>query len=115
MRGVMLTIAGAAIAALSSSILHAQPVTSFADVAGKWNGVGSRGAKTEVTIEPNGRFVIDSGLGRTTGQARMEDGIVVLSFDNNQGQIRFTRTGDVLEGPYVAGTLTGTTRVTRVR
>ena len=33
MRGVMLTIAGAAIAALSSSILHAQPVTSFADVA----------------------------------------------------------------------------------
>ena len=113
MRRIIIVAATAAVTSWAG-IPNAQPITSFADVAGKWSGVGSSGGKTDVAIDPNGGFVLESPLGKATGRARIEGGVVVLAFDNNQGQIRFTRTGDVLEGPYVAGTRTGTTRVTRV-
>jgi hypothetical protein len=109
-----IVIAAAIAAFIWGSNAQAQPVTSFAEVAGKWSGVGSRGGKTDITIRPDGTFVTESPLGRTTGMARIEGGILVLPRPDNQGQVKFTRTGDVLEGPYVAGTLTGTTRVTRV-
>lgn len=113
MRRIIIVAATAAVTSWAG-IPNAQPITSFADVAGKWSGVGSSGGKTEVAIDPNGRFVLESPLGKATGWARIEGGFVVLAFDNSQGQIRFTRTGDALEGPYVAGARTRTTRVTRV-
>jgi hypothetical protein len=93
---------------------QAQPVNAMADVAGKWSGVGSRGGKTDIQIEPNGKFSVESPAGKGEGTAKIEGGSVVLPFANNQGQIKFTKTGDVLEGPYVWGTMTGTVRVTRV-
>jgi hypothetical protein len=108
-----LVAASVAALALWTFSVKAEPVTSLADVTGKWSGVGSRGGKTDITIESDGRFVIESPAGRATGMARLEDGILVLPFSNNQGQVRFARTGEALEGPYVIGTLTGTTRVRR--
>lgn len=93
---------------------QAQPVTTFADVAGKWSGVGSRGGKTDIAVEPDGKFTMESPFGKSAGMAKIEGGILILPFPSNKGQIKLTKTGDVLEGPYVAGALTGTTRVTRV-
>jgi hypothetical protein len=106
---------GATALLLSGSLVHAQPVTTFAEVAGKWSGVGSRGGKTDITIGADGKFVTESPLGTVTGVARIESGILVLAASNNQSHIKFSRTGDVLEGPYVWGTLSGTTRVTRLK
>jgi hypothetical protein len=110
-----IVIAAAISAFIWVSNAQAQPVTTFAEVAGRWSGVGSRGGTTDITIRPDGTFVSESPLGRITGTARIEDGILILPRPENQGQAKLTRTGDVLAGPYTAGTLTGTTRVTRVR
>ena len=106
--------AGIAALILWGSSADAQPITAFADVAGKWTGVGSRGGKTDIEISPTGKFTIESPLGKRDGMAKIEEGILILAYSNNQGQIKFTKTGDVLEGPYVFNNLTGTTRVTRV-
>jgi len=108
-------VGGVVALVLAGASAQAQPVTTFAEVAGKWSGVGSRGGKTDITIEPDGKFVTESPLGKTTGVARIEGGLLVLAASNNQSHIKFTRAGDVLEGPYVFGTLTGTTRVSRVK
>ena len=108
-------VVGSAVAfMLWGSSVQAQPVTSFAEVAGKWSGVGSRGAKVDIAIENDGKFVIDVSGRQAPGIAKLDGGVLVLAYANNQGQIRFTRTGDVMEGPYVAGNVTGTTRVTLV-
>jgi hypothetical protein len=111
------TFISASVAALIFGIWandgHAQPVNSFADAAGKWTGVGSRGGKTDLELEPNGKFTLESPLGKQSGMAKIEGGILILPNPNNQGQLKLTRTGDVLEGPYVFGTLTGVTRLTR--
>jgi hypothetical protein len=90
---------------------QAQPVTTFGEVAGKYVG-GSTG-QTVIEIAPNGNFTAESPIGKAKGVGRIENGIVILPFSNNQGEMKFTRTGDVLEGPFVAGLRTGTTRVER--
>jgi len=92
---------------------EAQPISTVSEVAGKWSGAGARGGKTDIEIEPSGRFQATSPAGTRTGMARIENGTLILPFSDNQGQIKFTRTEGVLEGPYVVGTMTGTVRVQR--
>lgn len=108
------TLAGAIFTTAWGGGAVAQPVSTLAEVVGKWIGVGSRGGKTDIEIEPGGKFTVTSPSGRQSGLAKIEDGILVLPFSNNQGQIKFTRTKDSLEGPYVLGSMTGTVRVNRV-
>jgi hypothetical protein len=108
------TFAGVILTAAWAGEAVSQPVTTIAEVVGKWSGVGSRGGKTDIEIEPTGRFTSKSPAGMQSGLAKIEDGFLVLPFSSNQGQIKFTRTKDSLEGPYVMGTMTGTVRVERV-
>lgn len=104
----------AALGCIDANGLLAQPITSLSEVTGDWTGSGSRGGKTDINIQQDGRFTTLSPLGQASGMAKLEDGVLVLPFSNNQGQIKFTRTNDTLEGPYVAGILTGTLKVKRV-
>ena len=108
------TLAGAILTAAWAGEVVAQPVNTLTEVVGKWSGVGSRGGKTDIEVEPDGRFTVTSPSGKQSGVAKIEDGVLVLPFSNNQGQIKFTRTKNSLEGPYVLGAMTGTVRVERV-
>jgi hypothetical protein len=74
------------------------PITSFADVAGKWTGTTSRGTKTDISIGADGSFSIESRAGKDSGKARLVDGSLIFSFTDNQGQYKFSRKGDNLEG-----------------
>jgi hypothetical protein len=89
------------------------PINAFAEVAGKWTGVGSRGQPSYLEIQPNGNFVFDTALGVFTGVASLDGGMLVLPFSDNKGQQKFGKAGDALEGPYVYETRKGTTRMTR--
>ena len=61
----------------------------------------------------DGKFTIEAFNGKQAGTGKIDGGILILSFSNNQ--LKLTKTGDVLEGPFVFGTTTGSIRVTRVR
>lgn len=74
------------------------PITNFADVAGKWTGTSSRGSKTDVSIGADGSFSIETPAGKDSGKARIADGSLIFSFTDNQGQYKFSRKGDRLEG-----------------
>jgi len=74
------------------------PITSFSDVAGKWTGTTSRGTRTDISIGADGSFSIEARAGKDSGKARLVDGSLVFSFTDNQGQYKFSRNGDKLEG-----------------
>lgn len=107
-------VLASALGCIGATVVMAQPITSLSEVVGDWSGSGSRGLKTDINIQQDGRFTILSPLGPASGMAKLVDGMLVLSYSNNKGQVKFTRTDDVLEGPYVADLLTGTVRVKRV-
>lgn len=102
------------ISTLGTTNVMAEPITSISEVVGRWTGKRATGGTTEITIGPTGQFVVTSPLGRSDGTARLVGGVLVLPFSNNQGQIKLSKTNEFLEGPFVAGTITGITRVERV-
>jgi hypothetical protein len=89
----------AAILSLAGMPAFAQtPITNFAEVAGKWSGISSRGTQTDVVIGADGSFGIETKAGKDSGKARLADGGLIFSFTDNQGQYKFLRKGDRLEG-----------------
>lgn len=100
---------------------HAQtslptPIKSFAEVAGKWDGVSSpSGVKVNLEISDKGAFSVISRLGEDKGTATLEDGWLLMRYTNNQGYIKLALIGGALEGPTVWQTRSGTLKFTRAR
>lgn len=56
------------------------------------------GDKTDVAIGSDGSFSIETRGGKDSGKARLVDGSLIFSFSDNQGQYKFSRKGESLEG-----------------
>jgi hypothetical protein len=89
-------------------------ITNFPDVAGKWTGISSRGTRTDVSIGADGTFNVETPVGKDSGKARLTDGGLILPFSDNQGQYKFTRRGDDLEGVVHWRGIDATVTLTRV-
>jgi len=51
------------------------PIKSFAEVAGKWDGVGSSGTKVSFEISDKGVFAVSSPVGANKGTATLENAL----------------------------------------
>jgi hypothetical protein len=96
-----------------ASVCAQTPVGSFADVAGKWVGASSRGTKTTIEVEPNGRFKLETSVGKDAGLAKLQDGVLIIPTSDNQGQYKLSRNGDTLEGPVHWRGIDATVKLTR--
>ena len=104
------------LALAAGTVVYAQTaIGSFADVAGKWEGVSSRGTKTMIEVEPNGRFKLEAGAGKDAGMARLQDGVLIIPISDNQGTYKLSRNGDALEGPVHWRGFDATVKLTRAR
>ena len=76
------------------------PIASFGDIAGKWAGhAGSHNVTLE--IETGGRFTAKYAFGGERGEARLEDGTLVIPLPQHDGALQLTRDGEMLKGPGV--------------
>jgi hypothetical protein len=86
----------------------------FHRVAGKWVGASSRGTKTTIEIESNGRFKLETTVGKDAGVARLENGVLIIPTSDNQGTYKLFRNGDTLEGPVHWRGIDATVKLTRM-
>lgn len=100
--------------AISAGVYAQTPITSFADVAGKWVGVSSRGTKTIIEVESNGRFKLETTVGKDAGMARLDNGVLFIPTSDNQGTYKLSRTGDTLEGPVHWRGIDANVKLTRI-
>ncbi|GEP61050.1 hypothetical protein RSO01_82160 [Reyranella soli] len=91
------------------------PIKSFAEVAGKWDGVGSSGTKVNFEISDKGVFAVSSPLGQNKGTATLENGLLVVPLISNQGYMRLSMSGGALEGTTMYQTRAGTIKFTRAK
>jgi hypothetical protein len=83
------------------------------DVAGRWSGRTSPD-NHEVTLEIDqaGKFMAKSALGSKSGEARLQDGRLVLPLPQHHGELRLVPEGDTLTG---SGIVSGKTRTVSLR
>jgi hypothetical protein len=91
------------------------PIKSFAEVAGKWDGVGSSGTKVNFEISDKGVFAVSSPVGANKGTATLENGLLVVPLVSSQGYMRLSMVGGALEGSTMYQTRAGTIKFTRAR
>jgi hypothetical protein len=92
------------------------PIKSFAEVAGKWDGVSSpSGVKVSFEISDKGVFWVTSHLGEQRGTATLEDGWLLARYPSNQGYLKLAMISGALEGPTVFQTRSGTVKFTRAK
>lgn len=101
--------------ALSVGTLHAQAITSFAEVAGKWTGTSSRGSKTEIEIDQSGKFKLQTPAGKDAGTARLDGGVLILPISDNQGQYKFSKKAETLDGSVQWRGIDATVVLTRAK
>ena len=112
LRGFLLSL----LALAAGTVAYAQTtIGSFADVAGKWEGASSRGTKTMIEVEPNGRFKLETSVGKDAGLARLQDGVLIIPTSDNQGTYKLSRNGDPLEGPVHWRGFDAVVKLTRAR
>jgi hypothetical protein len=109
---IVASIAALAFASLGSGA-QAQPVGSFADIAGKWEGTTSFGTKTTIEIDASGKFQSTTSRGPDSGTAKIDGGLLIIPISGNQGNYWLTRTGNVLAGPIHYRGLEATVRFER--
>jgi len=87
-------------------------IASFEDVAGKWVGHANN-HNVSLDIDTTGRFTARYALGEESGDARLEDGALVIPLTEHQGALQLAWDGATLKGP---GLIAGKTwRVSLVR
>lgn len=87
-------------------------IASFEDVAGKWVGHANN-HDVSLDIDTAGRFTARYALGAESGDARLEDGALVIPLTEHQGALQLAWDGATLKGP---GLIAGKTwRVSLVR
>lgn len=82
---------------------HSQPSITFDNVAGKWSGHANT-YKVSLEIDRGGRFLAKSPMGSERGEARIENGSLVIPLPGHHGNLQLVREGDSLKGPgYIDG------------
>jgi hypothetical protein len=76
----------------------ASSIAKFADVAGKWTGHANNHNVT-LEIDATGKFRAKSALGGESGEARLEDGTLVIPLVEHDGTLQLVLVGDTLSGP----------------
>lgn len=107
--------------AIAMSAVQAQtpastPIKSFAEVAGKWEGVSApSGVKVSMEVSDKGAYSVSSRLGEEKGIATIEDGWLLVRYTSNQGYLKLAMISGGLEGPAVYQTRMGSIKFARVR
>jgi hypothetical protein len=79
------------------------PIASFHDVAGKWAGHANNHHVT-LAIDTIGRFTARYALGGESGEAKLENGALVIPLPEHRGTLQLALDGDTLKGPgLIAG------------
>jgi len=114
-RRSFLAIGIAALSVVFGSIVHAQtPITTFAEVAGKWKGQTAPSVyRFTLEIDPSGRFKAQSLLGNESGVAKLEGGTIVIPLVEHQGELQLALVGDRLSGPGMLRSRKGSVSLTR--
>jgi hypothetical protein len=99
------TLAVAILLAGSSAAVGQATITKFGQVAGQWTGHASS-HRVSLAIDPDGRFTAKSALGSETGDARLEEGMLIIPLVEHHGTLRLLLQGEELKG---SGVLRGTT------
>ena len=87
-------------------------IASFEDVAGKWVGHANN-HDVGLDIDTTGRFTATYAFGQESGDARLEEGALVIPLAEHQGSLQLAWDGSMLKGP---GLIAGKTwRVSLVR
>jgi hypothetical protein len=89
------------------------PISGFAEFAGKWSGASDRGTKIALEVDPSGKFKLDTPLGKDSGTAKIDGGVLVIPFSDNQGSYKLSKSGDALIGPAHWRGNNATVRLTR--
>jgi len=75
----------------------ATPLKSFAEVAGKWEGLSSpSGVKVALEVNDKGAFSVSSRLGEEKGTATLENGLLLVRYTSNQGYLKLAMIGGAL-------------------
>jgi len=80
-------------------------ISTFDDVAGRWTGHASSHRVT-LDIDAAGRFTAKSMLGSETGEAKLQDGTLIVPLPEHKGILQLVLRGEALKG---AGILSGKT------
>jgi hypothetical protein len=106
--GLLLILMGLGASAYSQTSLR------FEDIAGRWSGFTSPdNHEVALEIDPSGKFMATSALGSDRGEARLEDGRIILPLSEHQGTIQLTLEGDTLKGSGDVKGKTGTVSLKR--
>lgn len=72
---------------------------SYADIAGKWSGINSRGVRIDLAIDATGKFSMNSPQASSSGvsgQAVIQKDDILLAFNN--GKMNLKKVGKQLKG-----------------
>ncbi len=82
------------VACLLSNVAYAQPVKSFADVAGSWRGRSLPMAiDMTIVIGQDGSWTTSSKMGSESGKGLIKDGVFLIQPPGTYGKMEITRSG----------------------
>ena len=79
------------------------PIVKFDNVAGKWVG-HANSHNVSLEIDATGRFTARYAFGGVRGEARLENGALVIPLTEHHGLLQLAWNGETLKGPgQIAG------------
>ena len=113
-RSILVSSVAAFLIGLPGMAQSQTPITTFADVAGKWTGQTAPSVhRFTLEIDPAGHFKARSLLGSENGLAKLEGGTIVIPLTEHQGQLQLALVGDTLSGPGVLKSRKGSVSLVR--
>jgi len=114
--GMMLRWLSVAAAVLCvSTVGHGQSsISRFADVAGRWTGHAfANNYRVSLEIDATGKFKAHALLGSESGEARLENGGLVIPLVEHHGTLHLMLDGEILRGPGSVAGRSGTVTLVR--
>lgn len=108
------TSVAAAILCFSNVSYGQSSITQFADVAGRWTGHAfANSYSVSLEIDAAGKFKARALFGSESGEARLQNGGLVIPLVEHQGTLHLALDGETLRGPGSVAGRTGTVTLVR--